>query len=48
MIKELKADCNGKELRIGIIISKFNEPITENLLKGALKALESCAVEEKH
>ena len=48
MIKELKADCNGKELRIGIIISKFNEPITENLLKGALKALESCAVEEKN
>ena len=48
MIKEIKADSNGKDLRIGIIISKFNKPITENLLKGALKALESCEVEEKN
>ena len=47
-IKEIKADSNGKDLRIGIIISKFNKPITENLLKGALKALESCEVEKKN
>ncbi len=39
MIKENSNDnFNDKSLKIGIIISKFNAPITDNLLQGVLKA----------
>lgn len=46
MIKEIKGELKGTGLRIGIVISKFNEPIIENLLKGALTAFESTGVEK--
>ncbi|MEO8446787.1 MAG: 6,7-dimethyl-8-ribityllumazine synthase [bacterium] len=39
---------DNSEIKIGIIVSKFNEPITGNLLKGALKALEDNGVQEKN
>lgn len=32
-------ELNKSGLKVGIIISRFNEPVTENLLNGALKAL---------
>ena len=31
---------DGSKLKIGIIVSRFNEDITENMLKGALKTLK--------
>lgn len=34
----------GKGLKIGIVVSRFNEIVTENLLKGALTSLESLGV----
>lgn len=37
----MKNHLSTKDLRIAIIISKFNKLITENLLKGALKAFEN-------
>lgn len=35
-------------MKIGIIISKFNEPITENLLQGAIKALKDKGLSEEN
>jgi 6,7-dimethyl-8-ribityllumazine synthase len=46
MVEKFEGDLEGKGLRIGIIISKFNEPIVENLLKGALLGLENNGVSE--
>ncbi len=37
---------NNSSKKIGIVISKFNEPITESLLNGALKALGENGVKE--
>lgn len=34
------------DLKIGIIVSRFNEPVTENLLKGAIEALEKNGLDE--
>ncbi len=41
MQKKFEGDLLNENVRIGIIISKFNEPIIENLLKGVLKAFEN-------
>lgn len=43
MLKKHLGNTDGHKdgLKIGIIISRFNEPITENLLLGVLKALEN-------
>jgi len=41
-----KQDSTGKDLRIGIVVSRFNESITESLLEGALKELKSLGVSE--
>lgn len=46
MIKEFEGELNISNVRIGIIISKFNEPIIKNLLEGALKAFETNGLEE--
>ena len=35
---------NGADFRIGIVVSEWNEEITENLLKGAKETLESAGV----
>ncbi|MDZ4713019.1 MAG: 6,7-dimethyl-8-ribityllumazine synthase [bacterium] len=48
MVNEKQSPQDNYEFRIGIIVSKFNEPITGNLLKGALKALEDNGVQEKN
>lgn len=48
MIKETEGNLNTQGLRIGIIISKFNEPVTGNLLKGVLQALKNNGIEEKN
>lgn len=46
MLKKVTGDLTPQNYRIGIIISRFNEPIIENLLKGAVEALENNGVDE--
>ena len=47
MAKELKGDLNAKGLRLAIVVSRFNQFITERLLNGALDALERAGADEK-
>ncbi len=47
MIGKFEGSLEGKGLKIGIIISKFNEPVIENLLKGAMHGLENNGVAEE-
>ena len=39
MPKELKGDLNGEGLRVAVVVARFNEIITRQLLAGALEAL---------
>jgi 6,7-dimethyl-8-ribityllumazine synthase len=48
MLKRKEGELISKDLRIGIIISKFNEHIVENLLDGALEAFGNNGVEENN
>jgi 6,7-dimethyl-8-ribityllumazine synthase len=41
-------DLSGKELRVGIVVSRFNSEITEGLLRGALRAFIASDVSEKN
>ena len=45
-MKIYQGNLNGKDLKIGIIISRFNSLITEKLLAGALEALKINKVSE--
>jgi len=36
-------DLSGSELRIAVIVSRFNEDVSKRLLRGALGALEDAA-----
>lgn len=42
----IKGNADGKDLRIGIVVSRWNEPITSELTNGALRALSVCGVED--
>ena len=46
MLKKSEGDLSPNNHRVGIIASKFNEHITENLLNGALKAFQNNGLEE--
>ena len=46
MITEFIGEINGRSLKIGIIISRFNEIITKRLLEGAKEGLISKGVNE--
>jgi len=46
-LKELRGGHEGRGLRIGIIVSRFNERITNGLLEGALKALKESGVADE-
>ncbi|HMS64000.1 MAG TPA: 6,7-dimethyl-8-ribityllumazine synthase [Ignavibacteria bacterium] len=48
MLKKIHGELTSENYKIAIIISRFNEPIVENLLKGAVKALINNGVEEKN
>lgn len=49
MIKELQGHFNNAgKIRIGIVVARFNEFITKNLLAGALDALERYGVPKNH
>ena len=47
MPKELKGNFKAKGLRLAIVVSRFNEFITERLLNGALEALEKAGADPK-
>jgi 6,7-dimethyl-8-ribityllumazine synthase len=44
MAEIIKGGLDGGDLRIGIVVSRWNSEITTELLAGALRALASCAV----
>lgn len=46
MSKVYNGHLIGTDLKIGIVIGRFNEMITKNLLEGALGALKACQVDE--
>ena len=46
-IDELEPDHNGKGLRIGIVVSRFNNDIGEGLLSACTAALARLGVQEK-
>jgi 6,7-dimethyl-8-ribityllumazine synthase len=46
MAQELKGSLDGQGLRVGIIVSEFNEAITSRLLQGAREALKRHGVKE--
>lgn len=45
-MREHRGRPEGKGKRIGIVVSRFNEIVTRNLLSGALEALQERGVEE--
>ena len=47
MTPELTGGLDGDGLKIGIVVARFNEPITARLLDGALTALSDNGVREK-
>ena len=42
----ITGSLEGSELKIGIVVSRWNRDITESLLHGARRALASCSVPE--
>ena len=36
-MRRLQGEHDGSNLRIGVVVSRFNESVTEALLKGALE-----------
>ncbi len=46
MVKYIEGDYNAKGLRFGIIVSRFNDFVTNELLSGALTALKEHGVDE--
>jgi len=43
-VRHLQGDHDGSHLRIGVVVSRFNESVTEALLKGALEGLDEAKV----
>ena len=46
MVEILEGDQNARGLRIGVVVSRFNGFITDNLLTGALEVLNQSGVDE--
>jgi 6,7-dimethyl-8-ribityllumazine synthase len=44
MAKEIKGELDGRGLRIGIVVSRFNDFLTDQLVKGAVDCLQRHAV----
>ena len=44
--KGAKPNLDGSDLRIALVVSRFNEEVTKRLLRGALAALEQHGVKE--
>ncbi|MCL2284407.1 MAG: 6,7-dimethyl-8-ribityllumazine synthase [Fibromonadales bacterium] len=45
-MKTLEGCLDGQNLKIAIVVSRFNETVTKSLLEGALSQLKKCAVSE--
>lgn len=43
---ELAGDHDGRDLTVGVVVSRFNELVTEHLLAGALDGLRTAGVPE--
>lgn len=43
----LQSPTDGKGLKVGVVVSRFNEEVTEGLLQGALHALGEAGVKER-
>ena len=46
-MKPLRGNLRGKGLRVGVVVSRFNEEITKRLEAGALQALEELGVSKR-
>ena len=46
MPQELKGDMNGQGLRIAVVVARFNEFVTRQLLSGTLETLERYGVRD--
>lgn len=44
--KGSKPDLNGGDLRIAVVVARFNEDVSKRLLRGALATLEEHSVED--
>jgi 6,7-dimethyl-8-ribityllumazine synthase len=47
MVQEFSGEMNAEDFRFGIVVSRFNNFITEPLLEGAVKALKECGASEE-
>ena len=47
MPKELSGDMNGRGLRVAVVVARFNEVITRQLLTGALETLTRHGVRDE-
>ena len=47
MVREIRGDLHGLGLRIGIVVARFNEVVTHQLLKGAQEGLAGHGVAEE-
>src|SRR5258705_316672 len=48
MPRILKGNTDAAKLRVAIVVSRFNNLVTERLLKGALRAFEESGVAADH
>ena len=46
MVKIIEGDQNARGLRFGVVVSRFNDFVTSNLLTGALEVLNQYGVDE--
>ncbi len=46
MPQELTGDMNGRGLRVGVVVARFNDLVTRQLLTGALETLQRCGVRD--
>ena len=46
MAKYIEGDLNAKELRLGIVVSRFNDFVTSKLLSGALSSFKELGADE--
>lgn len=46
-MKTIRGERKGKGLRIGVVVSRFNQEVTDRLLQGALEALDGAKVSRR-
>ena len=47
MPQELNGDMNGQGLRVAVVVARFNEFVTKQLLSGAVETLERYGVRDE-